>query len=118
MSFFGLFSSAPVVRFPHAPALGPAMQAAIYAAEGDGPGICPIEGLNAAEIVLVRRFVDPLNRGYTLLVGPVGAPTHLITNCQCVTDLTGSTAAERHWDDKLELKFAREEDRIDFELEM
>ena len=94
------------------------MQAAIYAAEGDGPGVCSIEGLNAAEILLVRKFVDPLNRGYTLPVGPVGAPTHLITNCQCVTDLTGSTEADRHWDPEMELKFAREEDRADFETEM
>lgn len=109
---FGFFGySAPQVRFPHVAALAPAMQAAIVAVEHDGPVVCSTAGLNAAEILLVRKYADPLNMGYTM---PLSGDL-LVLNAQCVADFVGVPEAARHWNAEQELLFAREEDRLDFE---
>ena len=111
MSFFGLFGySAPVVRFPHRPALVTAMQSAHLAWEHDGPVVCSIAGLNSVEVALVRQYADPENAGYTMPVGD----SVMLFNAQCVTDMIGVAEADRHWDDEAVIGFAREEDRVDF----
>jgi len=111
MSFFGYFgSSAPVVRYPHHPRLAPAMQAALAAVEHASPVLCAVDGLNPAEVLLLRKFADPANAGYTK---PVGA-AHLLFNAQCVADYDPAPAGV-HWDATLDLVFARAEDRADYE---